>query len=174
MKSRAYIRACLGADLGRDPPGAGGPFPRSESGTRRTVVRFGNKKMIRASLAFPVLLALASCALFGNGRPDYVVFFQERSVALDPAARDVIAHAARRAQESPTAAVQVIGYTDSAGSPQADVTLSQRRAQAVADALVANGVSPSRLVRLGRGQTGSNAGVMSRRVEIFIPKPSVG
>lgn len=126
--------------------------------------------MIRTSLAFPLLLALASCALFGNGRPNYVVFFQERSAALDPAARDVLAHAARRAQESPTAAVQVIGYTDSAGSPQADVTLSRQRAQAVVDALVANGVPP----RLGRGQTGSNAGVMSRRVEIFIRGPSVG
>ena len=128
--------------------------------------------MRRASLAFPLLLALASCALFGNGRPDYAVFFEERSATLDPAARDVIAHVARRAQESPTAAVQVIGYTDSAGSPQADVTLSQQRAQAVADALVANGVSPSRLVRLGRGQTGSTAGVMSRRVEIFIAGPT--
>jgi len=64
--------------------------------------------------------------------------------------------------------VQVIGYTDSAGSPQADIVLSQQRAQAVADALVADGVASSRLVRLGQGQTGGNPGVMSRRVEIRI------
>jgi outer membrane protein OmpA-like peptidoglycan-associated protein len=48
------------------------------------------------------------------------------------------------------------------------VLLSQARAQAVADALVADGVAASRLVRKGQGQTGANPGVASRRVEITV------
>ena len=41
----------------------------------------------------------------------------------------------------PDATVTVRGYSDSAASAQADVLLSQQRAQHVADALVADGVA---------------------------------
>jgi len=71
-------------------------------------------------------------------------------------------------RDDPDTRVTVVGYTDNAGSRQADATLSQQRAQAVADALVANGVAASRLVRAGRGQTGEDPGVASRRVEISL------
>lgn len=115
-----------------------------------------------------LLLALSACSLFGPSGPHYVVFFQERSTQLDAPARSVITHAARRANADPAARVEVSGYTDSAGSPQADVLLSQERAQVVADALVASGVAANRLVRKGQGQTGRNPGVASRRVEINV------
>jgi hypothetical protein len=84
-----------------------------------------------------------------------------------PALR-VVAQAAQRTNADPAARVEVSGYTDSAGSPQADVLLSQQRAQAVADALVASGVAADRLVRKGQGQTGGNPGIASRRVEITV------
>jgi outer membrane protein OmpA-like peptidoglycan-associated protein len=118
----------------------------------------------------PVLLllsVLSACALFGGGRK-YVVFFQERSAQLDRQAQSVVSGAAARANTNPASSVKVLGYTDSAGSPAADVALSQQRAQAVADALVTDGVAANRLVREGRGQTGENPGVASRRVEIII------
>jgi outer membrane protein OmpA-like peptidoglycan-associated protein len=120
----------------------------------------------RVRLSLAVVLALGACS-FSSGAP-YLVYFQERSAGLDAQAQDVVALAARRANAAPAAPVEVVGYTDSAGSPPADVLLSQRRAQAVADALVANGVAANRLVRMGRGQTGENPGVASRRVEITI------
>ena len=119
---------------------------------------------MRPGLTVLLLLALAGCA----GRQEFTVFFPERSAALDEPAHQVIAGAARQAQQDPAAPVNVIGYTDSAGSPQADVILSQRRAQAVAGALVADGVPSSRLARTGRGQTGGDPGLASRRVEITI------
>ena len=115
-----------------------------------------------------LLFVLSACSLFGPSKPHYVVFFEEGSAQLDTQARGVIAQVARRANDDPAAAVEVIGYTDSAGSPQADVLLSQQRAQAVADALIANGVSANRLVRKGRGQTGGSPGIASRRVEIIL------
>jgi outer membrane protein OmpA-like peptidoglycan-associated protein len=115
-----------------------------------------------------LLLVLSACSLFGPSGPHYVVFFQERSVQLDAPARDVIAQAAKRARADPAASVEVSGYTDTGGSPQANLVLSQERAQAVADALVASGVAANRLVRKGQGQTGRDPGVASRRVEITV------
>ena len=118
-----------------------------------------------------LMLLLTSCDAFGPGQPEYLVYFQERSANLDGPARGVVANAARQAQQDSSAPVSVIGYTDSAGSPQVDVVLSQKRAQAVADALVADGVPASRLTRTGRGQTGTDPGLASRRVEIKIGNP---
>ena len=117
---------------------------------------------------FVLLLALSACALFGPRGPRYVVFFQERSAQLDAPARGVIAQVARRANAEPAASVEVRGHTDSAGSPRADVLLSRERVESVADALVADGVAPDRLVRKGQGQAGANPGVASRRVEITV------
>jgi len=116
-----------------------------------------------------LLSILSACGLFGG--PRYVVFFEERSAQLDGPAQRVVAQIATRAKDDPSATVEVAGFTDSAGSPPADVLLSTQRAQAVADALVANGVAASRLVRHGRGQTGENPGLQSRRVEVTIDNP---
>jgi len=123
---------------------------------------------MRCVPVFLLLLVLSACSLFGPSGPHYVVFFQERSSQLDAPARSVIVQIARRASANPAAPVEVTGYTDSAGSARADVVLSQERAQAVADALVASGIAANRLVRKAHGQTGSNPGVASRRVEITV------
>src|SRR5271169_3279336 len=115
-----------------------------------------------------LLLVLSACSSFGPNNSPYLVYFQERSAQLDAPARSLIAEAAQRANAEPTAPVTVAGYTDSAGSPPADVLLSQQRAQTVADALSADGVAANRLIRKGRGQTGGDPGLASRRVEITI------
>ncbi len=124
------------------------------------------RKIVTALL----LLGLPSCAMMApaSNTPGYLVFFTEHSAEIDPPAAAVIAQAAAAAKASPAAPVLVKGYTDSAGNPTADVALSQRRAQHVADALSADGVDPSRITRQGRGQTGEDPGVASRRVEIDI------
>ena len=120
------------------------------------------------ALALTLLLALGACGFFWSPMPRYVVFFAERSGALDDNARAVVAEAARRALEHPASSITVIGFTDSAGSPAADVMLSEQRAKAVADALVSQGVNAGRLRPEGHGQTGEDPGVASRRVEIRI------
>ena len=127
---------------------------------------------MRRLLTVTMLLALGSCAL-SNGSapaPGFVIFFPERSAALEPAAVDVIAQAAAAAKAAPGSAVLVRGYTDSAGSPPDDFKLSRDRARAVADGLVADGVNPARITQQGRGQTGNNPGVESRRVEISLSR----
>ncbi|MBB4865852.1 outer membrane protein OmpA-like peptidoglycan-associated protein [Pseudomonas nitritireducens] len=69
--------------------------------------------------------------------------------------------------------VEIVGYTDSTGSRQHNMDLSQRRAQSVATYLTSQGVDPSRVSTRGMGPdqpVASNADVngraQNRRVEV--------
>ncbi len=126
---------------------------------------------IRPILTITLLLALAACTPQAGGparQPAYTVFFSEHSSQLEPQAVDVIAQAASAAKAAPAVHVMVLGYTDSAGSKPDDVVLSRQRAQRVADALTADGVPAGRIAQQGRGQTGQDPGVESRRVDITL------
>ncbi len=87
------------------------------------------------------------------GRVDLRLAFGPGSSTLSPAAQTQIrafAEALRRPQLA-TVRVRIEGHTDSSGSRAINVSLSQRRAQAVADYLVAQGVTPARLEVRGFG-----------------------
>ncbi|MGC6368798.1 OmpA family protein [Pseudomonas sp. K2I15] len=69
--------------------------------------------------------------------------------------------------------IQIVGYTDSTGTRQLNMDLSQRRAQSVANYLTSQGVSPTNLTARGAGPDNpiaSNADVngraQNRRVEV--------
>jgi outer membrane protein OmpA-like peptidoglycan-associated protein len=121
--------------------------------------------------ALTPVLVLAACSLAPpsdqSGLP-YMVYFQPRSAKLDPPAHDIVTLVAARANEAPAARITVTGYTDSAGSPPADVLLARQRAQSVAHALASKGVAAHRIVRIAAGQTNEDPGLASRRVEIAI------
>lgn len=75
--------------------------------------------------------------------------------------------------------VHVIGHTDNQGSASFNQQLSERRAQAVVNALTGAGVDPSRLRTEGRGEaqpeasnTTTEGRSQNRRVEIYL-KPVV-
>jgi len=75
--------------------------------------------------------------------------------------------------------VHVVGHTDSVGSDSYNQQLSERRARAVAEYLIARGVDPARVHIEGRGErepratNATEAGrQLNRRVEIFL-KPIV-
>jgi outer membrane protein OmpA-like peptidoglycan-associated protein len=93
--------------------------------------------------------------------PATPVFFQPFSAALDPSALSAIASVAKAAGEEPGARVVVTGCADSVGSTQANRYLSETRAQMVVDALVGDGVAPSRIrpirVAQARKDTGKPA-----------------
>jgi outer membrane protein OmpA-like peptidoglycan-associated protein len=66
--------------------------------------------------------------------------------------------------------IEIGGHTDSTGAEQYNQQLSMRRANAVKNALVQQGISPSRIRTFGYGESrpiSSNA-AMNRRVEITI------
>jgi len=52
---------------------------------------------------------------------------------------------------APAQAIRIEGHTDATGSPEANLSLSLRRAEAVRDALVARGVAAARIVVSGEG-----------------------
>ncbi|WP_165481038.1 OmpA family protein [Vibrio metoecus] len=78
-------------------------------------------------------------------------------------------------KKDPKLKVNIVGHTDSLGSDKYNQWMSERRAKTVADYFIANGISPSRITALGRGESepiannNSELGrAQNRRVEINI------
>lgn len=81
--------------------------------------------------------------------------------------------------EFPNRKLLIEGYTDSVGGDAVNVTLSERRAQAVQQALTARGVAPARITVMGYGKvypvadnSSPEGRAMNRRVEIVIADES--
>lgn len=70
---------------------------------------------------------------------NFPVYFRDNSDALTGPAMQTISATATRAKGCKVAAVEVIGLGDAKGTASQNLDLSKRRAQAVADALKANG-----------------------------------
>jgi len=109
-------------------------------------------------------VAMASDVLFSSG-----------SANLYPGGRDKLRQFAGVLSRYPRQSVQIIGHTDSRGTEESNNELSQRRAQAVADELIANGVDRSRISTRGMGESQPIATndtpegrAQNRRVEIIV------
>jgi len=103
------------------------------------------------------------------------VLFETGRAEIKPAAQNAIGKLASYLKEHADRRVLIEGFTDSTGSDATNLTLSQRRSQAVADALRAQGVDPTRVATRGYGEqypVASNASTsdraMNRRVEVYI------
>jgi outer membrane protein OmpA-like peptidoglycan-associated protein len=103
------------------------------------------------------------------------VTFDTDSTMIKPAFRDTLDRVAQSLTQYPNSLIDVYGHTDSTGSDAYNQTLSQNRAQAVADYLSSRGVAPARIRAQGFGKTrpiASNATdsgrAANRRVEIKI------
>jgi outer membrane protein OmpA-like peptidoglycan-associated protein len=79
------------------------------------------------------------------------VLFDTNSDVLKPGAGESLNRVAQFLQSQPGVKLRVEGHTDSRGSDSYNEALSQRRAQAVASALMARGVDASRVQAVGRG-----------------------
>ena len=80
------------------------------------------------------------------------VNFSPDSAELDQRSQVVLDSAAESIKQVPGVQVQVVGYTDSDGSSDANLALSQERADAVKAYLVERGVPEGDLTTLGRGE----------------------
>jgi outer membrane protein OmpA-like peptidoglycan-associated protein len=103
------------------------------------------------------------------------VLFDVNKTNLKPGGTRSLDKLAQFMQNNPKRNVMVEGYTDSSGSTDANLALSQRRADAVQSALISNGITPQRITTKGYGVEDPVAGKASksgrqqnRRVEIVI------
>ena len=121
------------------------------------------------------ILLLLMCVATGSARAadapsqKFVVFFQEWSAALDDSAQSVITQAAEWAKSHPGNVAHVSGFADPTGSKQANILMSDLRAQVVVDQLQTDGVDPKRIRQRGHGSVQfALSSQESRRVEVSI------
>ena len=98
--------------------------------------------------------------------------FNSDSSKVRPDSEQILAKAVTALQGSVGVDVLIEGHTDNTGTPSYNQLLSERRAKAVLDFLVANGIEKERLVSVGKGENNPTAGnntkegrYQNRRVE---------
>ena len=134
-----------------------------------------------------VALVLAGCALTPGVRDRsevvaepsvcapqrFEVYFRDSEARLTEAARHAIGLTATQLQGCEIRKVNVIGLTDARGAPNANLDLSERRAQAVAEALEAAGWPSPVFSLIVAGESGSVTASgasepMRRRTEVLV------
>jgi outer membrane protein OmpA-like peptidoglycan-associated protein len=103
------------------------------------------------------------------------VSFATDSASIEPTLHPTLNKIAGTLQEYPATTIAVVGHTDTVGDAQYNMQLSERRASAVANYLVTQGVDPRRITVQPRGESApiadnaSEAGrAQNRRVEMLI------
>lgn len=109
------------------------------------------------------------------------VLFKTGSFELLAGARERLAKVSGIVLAYPGMHIEVEGHTDSIGGDDYNMTLSQRRAEAVRDYLVQQGISDSTIVARGLGKTGPVATndtpegrQQNRRVELVLSGEAIG
>lgn len=125
---------------------------RQEAKQARNVASVRNQENELAKMEAELAMSLLQSSL--DAGEAFVIpgdVFASGKATLSSAADVVLDDAVNFLQASNRAAV-VEGHTDAQGNDASNRALSQKRAQAVVDALVARGVSAARLSAVGRGE----------------------
>ncbi len=94
------------------------------------------------------------CGLVSGNANIIPIFYQTASAKLTPASEKVIdKYLYSLMKEKPGIRIEIMSHTDSRGNDKYNQSLSQQRAQSVVNYLVKKGISRSRLVARGYGET---------------------
>jgi OmpA-OmpF porin, OOP family len=92
-------------------------------------------------------------ALNKNGSVALYINFETGKSIIKPESQTIIDQIAQMLKENAALKIGIEGHTDNVGTPQANLRLSEERAKAVVNSVVAKGIDKSRLVSKGWGQT---------------------
>jgi outer membrane protein OmpA-like peptidoglycan-associated protein len=112
----------------------------------------------------------------GQGRchdESLTLYFDTGSDALTDAGRQIVAVTSRRLKSCQVKELKLVGLSDPAGSPAANLELSQRRANTVLDAFVRDGTPVPKYTLVARGEAGAVAASgavepVHRRVDVTL------
>lgn len=107
---------------------------------------FGNQPQVAA-------VAPAAAAAAGAGPRAFTVFFEFDKAAISGDADRVLVQAAETAKSGVFTRIRATGHTDTVGTARYNMALSIRRANAVRDVLVREGIPATQIVVVGRGET---------------------
>ena len=103
------------------------------------------------------------------------VLFATNQSDLTPAAKSQLDALMSRLQGADLASIKVVGHTDNVGTDAYNQTLSERRANSVADYLLSQGVAPNKVSSEGKGESEpvadndtSEGRAKNRRVDLHI------
>lgn len=103
------------------------------------------------------------------------IFFDFDQYTLKPESKTELNKLVDLLRKNPSLRIQINGYTDSTGSREHNLQLSQNRAQAVVDYLISNGIAGGRLKAKGYGASNpvssneTEAGrALNRRTELLV------
>lgn len=109
------------------------------------------------------------------GQTWWIVNFDEAGASLNPAAEQQLRQIAQRVAENHDVRINIIGHADARGDDHYNRKLGQRRARAVADALLHAGFRPEQIKIASKGAASpavlgasQQAWASNRRVEIEI------
>lgn len=175
----AATGAAIGAGIGRAAgnTGVGAIIGTAVGGAAGGII--GNQ-MDKQKKELESQIPEAEVELVNDGQAIMVTFdsgilFPSSSSTLNAASRDALIKFAQNMNANPDTDIKIVGHTDSTGSYDYNMTLSEQRAQSVLNFLRGQNVSASRMVPLGVGpdqpivdnSTPANR-QKNRRVEIFI------
>lgn len=157
-RNRALRGAIIGGGLGA---AIGNQLDKQEEDLRR---QMGNQNVLIQNTGDRLIVTLPQDILFDVD-----------STSLRPDLMADLGALAGNLQAYPNTTVQVIGHTDNTGAASYNQSLSVARANSVTNILLQNGVTPSRVIAMGRGEDQPIASNLTadgrrqnRRVEIVI------
>ena len=168
------LGAGIGAAVGGLAGGAIGRYmDRQEESMRQALANVESASIRREQEILDQATRQSVDVLTVTFKSDFL--FAVNSSTIQPGAYDELNRVANVLKQYPQTNIQIAGHTDDTGSEQTNMTLSQRRAEAVRNALQGMGVSPSRMTLIGYGESrpvapnNTEAGrQQNRRVEIRI------
>jgi outer membrane protein OmpA-like peptidoglycan-associated protein len=98
---------------------------------------------------------------------NFMLFFANDRATLSPDGQAVVREAAAAARANPDARVMVAGHADTTGKSAYNRVLSQKRAEAVRDELLKDGLNQASIAVVGRGE---DALLVSTRDDAHEPK----